>query len=368
MALTFGSRGFQKLTNPSTGQTYLIDRATGHRSVVGTGSASTSSKKKNTSWVDDGTVKYNIKGKTYSVKPASQGGYMQAYTQYAKDKAASKKQYEKGFANDTAYLKNTLASNNATTNANYDNSARQAYVDYMRKQKALPSQLQTLGVNGGATESALLNLYNNYGSSHAANEQQRNADLTANEQAYQDAYNALAKERREWLMDYTDDLAAQKQTAINNQINEYNNEITRFSSSVAQYPTTQKGYEKYQKWLKKLEKSKDPLKSVKMALVRQQMATQFPNGLEGIQGASGSGGSGGGGGSRRRYGGSRRSGGGSSSSSSNDSGSGSNSGLPDFSGVNKSVASALRKAVGKKTTTKKGDTYTRTKKNRLRGR
>lgn len=255
---------------------------------------------------DDGTIKYTYNGKTYSVNPAGKGGFMQAFDAYVNDAAKAKNVYEGQFAANKKNLATTLAQNNATTNANYDNSARQAYVDYMRKQKALPSQLQALGVRGGATESGLLNLYNNYGTEHAANEQQRNADLTANRQAYNDAYNKLVSDRSAYLMDYEKDLAAQRQTALSNQINEYNNEITRFSSSIAQYPTTEKGYESYKKWIAKLKKSNDPLKGIKIGLVRQQMATQFPDGKpESAPSGGSSGGSGGGGrGYRRRgYGG-----------------------------------------------------------------
>lgn len=230
-------------------------------------------------------------GKKYSIDPASSGGYMKAYEQYAADRLAQQNATQ-------AALQKTLEQNNATTNANYDNSARQAYVDYMRKQRALPSQLQALGVRGGATESGLLNLYNNYGVSHAANEQQRNADLTSNQNSYDDAYNTAYQA-------YLSDLNTQKQQAISNQINEYNNEVTRFSSTVAQYPSTNAGYKAYQTWIKNLEASSDPLKDIKVALVRQQMATQFPNGKP----SSG----GGGGGSSRSYGYGGYSSGGSSS-------------------------------------------------------
>ena len=238
-----------------------------------------------------------VGGRTYQIDPASQGGYMNAYAQYEQDRTNQ--------LNETrANLDKTLEQNNATTNANYDNSARQAYVQYMQRQRALPSQLQNLGVNGGATESGLLNLYNNYGSSHAANEQQRNADLTTNQQNRDDAYNTAYQA-------YLSDLNEQKQQAIANQINEYNNEITRFSSSVAQYPTTSAGYKKYEQWIANMSASSDPLKDIKVALIRQQMATQFPNGNPA---GSGSGG-GGGGGSRRRSSGRRSySGGGSGGS------------------------------------------------------
>lgn len=235
-------------------------------------------------------------GKKYTIKPASAGGFMNAYSRYETDRKAQ-------MDNTTAQLDKTLALNNATTNSNYDNSARQAYTDYMRKQKALPSQLQSLGVRGGATESGLLNLYNNYGISHAANEQQRNADLTTNQNNRDDAYNTAYQA-------YLSDLNEQKQKAISNQINEYNNEITRFSSTVAQYPSTPDGIKKYQEWIVNMAKSKDPLKDIKVAIIRQQMATAQAA-LAEQQKASSSGGRGG-----RSYG--RRSGYGSGSGSSSE--------------------------------------------------
>lgn len=295
----------------------------------------------------NGIYTANVGGQTFQVTPAAQGGYMNAYQQYEQDRTNQMNATR-------AQLDKTLEQNNATTNANYDSSARQAYVQYMQRQKALPSQLQSLGVNGGATESGLLNLYNNYGSAHAANEQQRNADLTTNQQNRDDAYNSA-------YQSYLADLNDQKQTAIANQIDEYNNEVTRFSSSVAQYATTKEGYKQYQKWIDNLAASNDPLKDIKVALVRQQMASQFPDGMP-------SGGSGGSGGGSRRIGGSRRSGGGS--------GGGSNKSAKKAvkktaKKANNKVKNAVKKATKnskKKTTTvkKKGDTYKRTKSGKLR--
>ena len=302
--------------------------------------------------------KTTVNGKTFTVNPASAGGYLNAYGQYQQDRTnqlnATRQQ-----------LDNTLAQNNATTNANYDSSARQAYVQYMQRQRALPSQLQALGVNGGATESGLLNLYNNYGSSHAANEQQRNADLTTNQQNRDDAYNSAYQA-------YLSDLNEQKQQAISNQINEYNNEITRFSSSVAQYPTTAGGYKKYEEWIKNMAASSDPLKDIEVALIRQQMATQFPDGNPG--GSGGSGGSGGGGGSRRSYGGRRSYGSSSSSSSSSVSSTpvrrtGTSSSSDNSVGQYYSTGNGGNRARRTRSTvSKKGNTYYRTSTNRLRGR
>lgn len=226
------------------------------------------------------TYKYtDQQGKTYEVNPASSGGYMKQYEQYEKDRKAQ-------FDANTAQLDKTHEQNNATTNANYDSSARQAYADYMRRQKALPGQLQALGVRGGATESGLLNLYNNYGIAHASNEEQRNADLTNNQLSRDDAYNGAYQA-------YLGDLNAQKQNAWNNQINEYNNEVTRFSATVAQYPSTSGGYKAYKNWIDKMAASNDPLKDIKVAIIRQQMASQFPSGSPSSGGSSGGGGGGG---------------------------------------------------------------------------
>ena len=229
-----------------------------------------------------------IGGKTYNIKPDSSGGYLQAYKIYEAQKNNS-------FNNLATNLKNTLASNNAQTNANYNNSARQAYVNYMRNQKALPSQLQALGVNGGATESGLLNLFNNYGNEHAANEQQRAAELAKNQFNYDDAY---FKARQ--ALD--DDLAAQQQTAINNQIQAYKDELTKFQASIVHYPTTAKGYDSYGKEIKKLQNGNDPLKKYKIDLLKNQRSIQFPSGrpTEEVAASSGGGGGGGGGGGYSR--------------------------------------------------------------------
>ena len=297
-----------------------------------------------------------VGGRTYQIDPASQGGYMNAYAQYEQDRT---NQLNEAKAN----LDKTLAQNNATTNANYDNSARQAYVQYMQRQRALPGQLQRLGVNGGATESGLLNLYNNYGSSHAANEQQRNADLTTNQQNRDDAYNNAYQA-------YLSDLNEQKQQAIANQINEYNNEITRFSSSVAQYPTTSNGYKQYEQWIANMSASSDPLKDIKVALIRQQMATQFPDGNPGGSGGSGGGG---GGGSRRSYSRSY----GSSSGSKNSNNNNSTPKTMSYGEQNARTAYANARAnsrpqymtlPSKKGVSKKGDTYYRTSSGTLRRR
>ena len=252
-------------------------------------------------WTDPST------GKTITVTPAGQGGYLNAYAEAVKSANEIANQYK-------ADLYKGLQSNNQTTNTNYDNNARQAYVDYMRKQRALPSQLQSLGVNGGATESGLLNLYNNYGNEHAANEQQRAAELAANQKNYEDTWGAYWRQLQQ-------DLADKQQTAINNQINEYNNELTKYSASIARFTADKNGYKKAQNELKALKAGNDPLKKDKIQILEAEIARVFTKDvLDEINGKNKKSGSGGG---RSYRGGGRSYGysGGGSSSGSGDSGS-----------------------------------------------
>lgn len=326
------------ITNP-TGLTNNIAQNTAS-------SSGSSSSGKSSGGSGSDYYKITINGKTYNIKPASNGGYLDAYKIYEKSKTNS--------FNDLAnHLKGTLTSNNAQTNANYNDTARQAYVNYMRNQRALPSQLEALGVRGGATESGLLNLFNNYGNEHAANEQQRAAELAKNQYNYDDAY-FKAKQALD------DDLALQQQTAINNQMNAYKDELTTFQASIAKYPTTAKGYEKYTKEIEKLKKSKDPLRKYKIDLLKQQRATQFPDGKPADTSAS-SGGSGGGGGGGGGY--SRSYGGGGGGGNNNTSASPVAQKYSSAIGPKKSSSNS-----SKNTKSIKGDTYYVTKKGSYRSR
>lgn len=89
-----------------------------------------------------------------------------------------------------------------TINQNYENAARQAYIQYMQNRKELPEQLARQGIGaGGASESAMVSLANNYGQalSSAKNAQTQavnelnnsiaNLEASGNLQAAQNAYN-----------------------------------------------------------------------------------------------------------------------------------------------------------------------------------
>lgn len=59
-------------------------------------------------------------------------------------------------------MKQQLAASQKSTNASYDSAAAGNYINYMRQQNALPEQLARQGIRGGASESAMTRIGNNY--------------------------------------------------------------------------------------------------------------------------------------------------------------------------------------------------------------
>ena len=114
--------------------------------------------------------------------------YMDMYRDYANQQQNIRNAYRKQIEADQ-----TAAIN--SSNAEYDNTARQNYINYMQAQKRLPSELNAMGIRGGASESSLLRLGTNYGSNVASNEASRNSAIAALRQQYADK---LASYDEEW--------------------------------------------------------------------------------------------------------------------------------------------------------------------------
>ena len=130
--------------------------------------------------------------------------YMDMYNEYARQQQGIRDAYRAQITADRDAALNA-------SNAEYDNSARQNYINYMQAQKRLPSELNALGINGGASESSLLRLGTNYGSNVASNESARNAALAGIRQQYMDK---LASYDEEW----NNKLAQAYLTAAENQL------------------------------------------------------------------------------------------------------------------------------------------------------
>lgn len=130
--------------------------------------------------------------------------YIDMYNAYRNEQQGIRDAFRKQLEADRTSAENS-------SNAEYDNAARQNYINYMQARKSLPSQLNALGIRGGASESSALRLGTNYGSNVASNEASRNSALAAIRQQYEDK---LAQYDEEW----DNKLQQAYLTAIENQL------------------------------------------------------------------------------------------------------------------------------------------------------
>lgn len=106
------------------------------------------------------------------------------YNQLAKALADENASVNKYYNASNKMLKSDMNNSITKTNKQYDNSARQAYINYRQSQNALPEQLSNLGVTGGASETAGLKLTANYGTNIANNEASRNSAIADYKNTY----------------------------------------------------------------------------------------------------------------------------------------------------------------------------------------
>lgn len=185
------------------------------------------------------------------------------------------------------------------TNAGYDNTARQNYINYMQAQKRLPNELNALGIRGGASESSLIRLGTNYGSNVAANESARLGALN-------DIRSAYAKQVADYNKGLNERLAEAEATARENQINyereQQQKDLEYFSGAIEGLYNDPKRY-----WdlIAQLQASNDPNKEYKVMLAmraKNQLDAELQKKAEEAakQAAASSGGGGGGGSSKKK--------------------------------------------------------------------
>lgn len=141
---------------------------------------------------------YNTNGVTYNVTPITQADVDNAYTKGTEEAKAYTDQaiqnalasyeatYQTQTADTAAALQAAQAASKQQINTNYNDSARNYYQLYKTQQAQLPENLSRLGVTGGASESAQLNLLNSYANNLYKNESGRNVQLAGVDQDYND--------------------------------------------------------------------------------------------------------------------------------------------------------------------------------------
>ena len=200
--------------------------------------------------------------------------YMNAYREYAakqnanlaNQQAAVNQQY----ANQQAALANQLATSKSGTNKNYDSTAAQNYVNYAKQQNALPEQLRAQGINGGASESALARVSNNYALNQSSNEAARAAAIAQLQNSYDTNLATMKQNQASELAQLQQanaaDLAQQYLTAQQNQIT-YNDTLNQ--RRLEQYQATMGRFtsvKQVDKALKKLDKNDPNYLSMKWLL------------------------------------------------------------------------------------------------------
>lgn len=204
--------------------------------------------------------------------------YMDAYKKLANE-------YNTQATKDRADINNRQTTDLNKSNAQYDSTAKQNYINYMQAQKRLPSQLNALGIRGGASESSAIRLNTNYGTNVASNEAARNS-------AAESIRNAYAQQIADYNKNLNERLATARATAEQNQLaferEQMDKDLQQFSGVIEGLYTDKKDYKNL---IAQLKTSNDPNRDYKIML-----ATRAMNML------GGSGGSGGGG-RRRSYGG-----------------------------------------------------------------
>lgn len=146
-------------------------------------------------------------------------------------------------ANNLSEAKNQLLNsyNLSKNNINQDaeGSLRQAYINHMLSQKNLGQQMSALGLSGGATETTLANMLNNYGNARnninttAANnlanlEGKYNDSISQAQQAYNSAVANANLQKAQYAMQLENALASNQISALNNYQNLLQNNDDRY--------------------------------------------------------------------------------------------------------------------------------------------
>ena len=196
--LTQGTLGKPGSTSGSSG----ANDASGSATLTGTGGAPSSGGGTSSSYSSSvsGTNPYGSYldqlQKLYAQQKANLNAYQQAQQQaaqnaYNNNMAALNNAYNQKIApldKNLNNMKTQLASqydySKGNINTDADRSLKEAYVNRMLSQKNLQQQLSAQGLSGGASESAMAGLINNYGNARNEIETTRGENLAGLEQTY----------------------------------------------------------------------------------------------------------------------------------------------------------------------------------------
>lgn len=119
------------------------------------------------------------------------------YTDIAK---AYEEKARANLASQESAMAQQLAASRKSTNASYDSAAAGNYLNYMKQQNALPEQLARQGIRGGASESAMTRIGNNYALNQGNNNAARASALGQLQTAYDNNIANMRQSAEENIM------------------------------------------------------------------------------------------------------------------------------------------------------------------------
>ena len=186
-------------------------------------------------------------------RAAAQNAYNRGMSYLSNALANRQNLLGQNFNSAVGQLENKYNDSTRNINADADASLRQAYINRMMSQKNLAQQMSAQGLSGGATESTMARMYNNYGNTRNNIENTRANNLTNLENTFSDNYanalqsynNALAEaeaERMQYAMNLENALANNEistaqsyQNALNGISSNYINALSDAVSNMARY-------------------------------------------------------------------------------------------------------------------------------------
>lgn len=109
--------------------------------------------------------------------------------------ASIQQQRDAAYDRAVAAQKQNLGYAQQQLNDSTDRALREAYINRMQSQRNLQQQLTAQGLNGGASETTTASMLNNYGNARNALETERQRQLTALQQTYQNNLAQLDAQR-----------------------------------------------------------------------------------------------------------------------------------------------------------------------------
>ena len=174
-APTQPTTGYTGGAGGSSGRRYSSGSSGGSTGTTTTAASTVSGGNAYADWLDQqrAMIEAAAAAKRQAAQQAYDRGMSALGTAYGAQKDALQRNYDSSVGTMTESYQNGVNS----TNQQADKTMNEAYINYMLSRRNLPQMLSAQGINGGAAESTMAGLANNYGNSRYEIDVNRNYTL-----------------------------------------------------------------------------------------------------------------------------------------------------------------------------------------------